>query len=234
MLAFRYLLATALAWLPVCAGAVAPLLAARVVDVARAAIDARLGDARAGAVVSVIGRPEDLRPPAGEISLKARISGGAWPRARVSVPVDIYIDGRLQSTAVVWFALSLPTTGPGYADSYPAGTDIAKLSLSPVAYDAAVAHGALTALPAGTEPMRLHRNVRAGDPLRSDDFERWPDVARGDHVKMTIVSGKLKLSAPAIAIGDGSLGQRVGVLVDGAEAAVQADVTGKGEVQVGL
>jgi hypothetical protein len=51
---------------------------------------------------------------------------------------------------------------------------------------------------------------------------------------VTIVSGQLRLSAPATSIGNGSRGQRVGVLVDGAEAAVQADVTGKGEVQVAL
>jgi flagellar basal body P-ring formation protein FlgA len=211
-----------------------PLSSARVVDAARAAVDAKLGATKSSAIVSVIGHPDDLRVPEGTTELKARVTTGNWPRTRVSVPVDVYVAGRLTSTTAVWFSLSLPSSGPGYAAAYPAGTDIGTLSLSSVNSDAAAVQGVVASLPSNGVPMRLRRGVRAGEPLRSDDFEPWPDVVRGEHVQVAIQSGSLRLTAQAVAIGSGSRGEKVNVMVDGAEAAVQAEVTGKGEVRVAL
>lgn len=230
----RVLVTLAMTSMPAWAGEGATLPSIRVVDAARAVVDARLGDAGPSAIVTVIGHPDDLRLPAGNIELKPRVAIHSWPRSRVSVPVDVYVAGRLVSTAVVWFALSLPASGQGYAASYAAGTDIRQLSLDTVTYDAAAIQGVVASLPSNGEPMRLRRNVRAGDPLRSEDFESLPDIVRGQHVRVAILSGSLRVTAQAIAIGSGSRGDKVNVMVDGAEAAVQAEVTGKGEVQVAL
>lgn len=230
----RVLMALFLASTPAWAGELVALPSSRVVEVARAAVDAKLAGMTPSAVVAVVGHPDDLRVQGGKLALKARITSGAWPRPRVAVPVDVSVDGHVVNTTVVWFSLSVPTSGPGYATSYPAGTDARELSTLPVDYDAAAMPGVVASLPTGDEPMRLRRAVHAGDPLRGGDFERWPDVARGEHVQVTIQSGHLRLSAQAVAIGNGSRGEKVSVMVQGADAAVQAEVTGKGEVQVAL
>jgi flagella basal body P-ring formation protein FlgA len=211
---------------------VPPAVAAeQIVDTARAALMSRLGDDAQRAIVKVVGMPGDVRTAGSHPALHAETIRGAWPRARVSVPVDILVGEKVTSTAMVWFSVALPASGPGYAHDYPAGTDATQLATETVAFDAAAVRDTLQAFHP-TPGERLRKAVRQGQPLASGDFEARPDVARGDPVTVTILSGRLRLSATAVANGDGTSGHSVSVLVAGASAPVLARVTGKGEVQV--
>lgn len=224
-----------LAALPVCASP-APMLqtiaSARMVDAARAELDACLGDDKAVAQVDVVGKPEDVQVLSGALAIKARKPEGRWPRARVGMPVDISVNGQLVRSATVWFAVSVHRDVPGYAADAALGTAAASLKFSPHDVDVAAMQGQLVTDPHQLDDMRLRHPVLAGSPVLLEDFERIPDVDRQQRVDVSAKYGVITLQTKGTAIGRGNAGDIVLVLVDGAEAPVHARITDKGVVQV--
>lgn len=232
---YRLLLASLLLALSVSAAASPSLQtvpAARIVNVAQAEMDACLGHDKATAQVDVIGRPEDVQVLAGKLTLKARKPEGRWPRSRVSVPVDVSVDGAVVRSATVWFAVSIQRDVPTYAADAPLGTLASALKFVPHAADIAALQGSLVTDPHQLDGMRLRHAVVAGSPEVLEDFERIPDVDRQQRVEVLESYGVIRLEAKGTAIGRGNAGDTVLVQVDGAEAPVRARITDKGVVQV--
>ena len=206
--------------------------AARVIAAARSQIDAKLGSDRDVAHVSVVGTPEDISVPAGTVSLTVRTLTGRWPRARVGVPVDIALDGRIVRSATVWFALDVHRQALGFAADSPSGTLASSLKLVDRDTDVAAIQGDLVTDPHALENMRLRHAVLADAVVTLQDFERVPDVDPKQRVQVMVAYGAIQMQAKGTAIGKGNAGDMVAVLVDDAEAPVRARVTDKGVVQV--
>jgi flagella basal body P-ring formation protein FlgA len=206
--------------------------AARIVDAAQAEMDACLGSDKAAAQVSVVGKPEDVQVLAGTLLLKARKPEGHWPRARVSVPVDVSVNGVVMRSTTVWFAVSVQRDVPTYTSDTPIGTAASTLKLASHGADVAALQGNLVTDPHQLDGMRLRHAVLAGSPVLLEDFERIPDVDRQQRVQVLESYGVIKLEAKGTAIGRGNAGDTVVVQVDGAEAPVRARITDKGVVQV--
>lgn len=206
--------------------------AARVVAAARAALDRQLAGDSAHAHVAVVGTPEDIMVMPGRLALKARHSAGRWPRARVSVPVDISVDGKVVRSATVWFALSVQRHVLGYASDAAAGTLPASLKFVPQDADVAALQSPTVADPRDLDGKRLRHSVLAGAPVMADDFEKIPDVDRRGRVDVIASFGLVRMQAKGISASAGNVGDTVSVLVDGAEAPVRALVTAKGVVDV--
>ncbi|GGA15685.1 flagellar basal body P-ring formation chaperone FlgA [Dyella caseinilytica] len=208
------------------------IASARIVDIARAELDACLGDDKAVAQVDVVGKPEDVQVLSGGLVIKARKPEGRWPRARVGMPVDISVNGQVVRSATVWFAVSVHHDIPGYAADAAMGTVASTLKFTPHDADIAMLQSAVVTDPSQINGMRLRHAVLAGSPVLLEDFERIPDVDRQQRVDVMASYGVIKLQAKGTAIGRGNTGDTVLVLVDGAETPVHARVTDKGVVQV--
>lgn len=232
----RRLLPTSLLLAMSVSAAASPLLqtvpAARMVEAAQAEMDACLGSDKAAAQVAVVGKPEDVQLLAGKLVLKARKPEGRCPRARVSVPVDISVNGVVMRSTTVWFAVSVQHEVPSYTSDTPMGTAASTLKFASHETDVAALQGTLVTDPHQLEGMRLRHAVLAGSPVVFEDFERIPDVDRQQRVQVLESYGVIKLEAKGTAIGRGNAGDTVVVQVDGAEAPVRARITDKGVVQV--
>ncbi len=231
----RLLSAVLLVTLPLYASA-SPMLqtvaSARMVDVARSELDACLGDDKAVAQVSVVGKPEDVQVLPGKLVINARKPEGRWPRARVGMPVDISVNGEMVRSATVWFAVSVHHDIPGYTTDAAMGTVASTLKFAPHDADVAALQGGLVTDPHQLEGMRLRHAVLAGSPVLLEDFEHIPDVDRQQRVDVLASYGVIKLETKGTAIGRGNTGDTVLVLVDGAESPVRGRITDKGVVQV--
>ncbi|MDE2154488.1 MAG: flagellar basal body P-ring formation protein FlgA [Xanthomonadaceae bacterium] len=206
--------------------------AARVVAAARAQIDARLGSERGTTRVAVVGTPEDMTVPQGVVALSVRPLAGRWPRSRVGVPVEIRVDGRVVRSATVWFALAVHRQALVYAADAPVGALAASLKLVPRDEDVAQMQGTLISDPHGIQGMRLRHPVLAGSAVEREDFEHIPDVDRQERVRVMVLSGSIRMQARGTAMAKGDTGDMVPVLVDNAEAPVQARITDRGVVEV--
>ncbi|MGC1548090.1 MAG: flagellar basal body P-ring formation chaperone FlgA [Rhodanobacter sp.] len=205
---------------------------ARIVEAARAELDARLGDSRAMAQVSLVGTPEDVLVLPGTLTLHVRQPTGRWPRSRVSVPVDISVNGEVVRSATVWFALSVHHDVLSYAADAQLGAVASALKFVPHDADVAGLQGNVIADPHDLDGMRLRHSVVAGSPAVREDFEHIPDVDRRDRVQVMVAYGSIQMQAKGTAIGQGNTGDTVSVLVDGAEAPVRVRITDKGVVKV--
>jgi flagellar basal body P-ring formation protein FlgA len=206
--------------------------AARIVAAARAQVDARLGSEVAAAKVSVVGTPADFSVPAGAVGLAIRPLTGRWPRARIGVPVDVVVGGRVARSATVWFALEVRREVLSYAADASMGATAESLKLVSCDVDIAAARGEPVRDPHQVDGMRLRHAVLAGSVARVEDFERVPDVDRQQRVHVELALGAIHMQAQGTAIAPGNTGDVVAVLVDDAESPVRARVIDKGEVEV--
>ena len=206
--------------------------AARVVAAARSALDQQLGADSANAEVAVVGSPEDITVMPGQLALQARHAAGRWPRSRVSVPVDVCVDGKVVRSATVWFALSVRRNVLSYADDSAQGVLAGALKFGQQDVDVAALPASPATDPRELEGKRLRHGVAAGQPVMPEDFERIPDVDRHGRVDVVASFGSVRMQTKGTSAGAGNVGDTVSVLVDGAEAPVRARVTEKGVVDV--
>ena len=136
-------------------------------------------------------------------------------------------DGRLVGNARVelegrWCGKLLKTLEPLGRKSVPT-----EGQLEEVSFEGNPPPGALTTFPSG---FRLRANVSAGHTLTLVDLEPIPLVSSGEHVRLTVQSPGLTISADATARSNGALGDKVRVELPSRKW-IQAVVTGSGEAK---
>lgn len=170
----------------------------------------------------------------GQVRIEAGAVEGTWPRRRVGVPVQIWVNEQRAQSRMVWFTVHWWQDVPVYVRDAQA-SDRADALLTQVARTdlAGVVDADRVGAPSEMTPdLRLRRAVRAGQPVLESDFEPVPAVARRDRVTLTVSEGPIELRTAAIAQGDGEVGERVKVLPDGAGHWVLARVTARNEVAI--
>ncbi len=206
--------------------------ASRIVAQARSQVDAQLGEERSSAEVTVIGAPEDVMVPAGNVTLALHELKGRWPRSRVGIPVDVLLDGRVVRSATVWFAIDLQRHILEYATDGINGTAAGSLNLVPATTDVARLQGTPLGDIHDVQGMRLRHPVGQGNVAVREDFEATPDVDSREHVKILVAVGTIQMEAQGTAMSKGNAGDVVSVLVNNAEGPVRARVMDKGVVKV--
>ena len=156
---------------------------------------------------------------------------GRWPRKHVGVRVRILHQGRLVQSRLLWFNVERWMTVPVYADDFAAGISLADVRTRAERVDVADIRGYVPSM-AEVIPdnAQLISAVRAGMPLRPDDFRPTPAVLRHSRVTVAVRQGDIVLSIPAIAQADASIGQTVKVLVGQTEHWLTTKVVSKNEV----
>lgn len=171
----------------------------------------------------------------GELRLQAGTVDGVWPRRRVGVPVQVWLGERLMQSRMVWFTARWWHDVPVYSRNAQAGTSASSLETHVARTDLAgeVEARKLAELRMPlTAGLRLRRTVRAGQPVLAGDFEPSPAVARQAQVMLAVRHGQVELKTPAIAQGDGEVGELIKVLPSGAAQWVRARVMARGEVVI--
>ncbi|MET4571977.1 flagella basal body P-ring formation protein FlgA [Stenotrophomonas rhizophila] len=222
-------LTTSLLWLALAAGNTGDPGAALAAHV-QEALQARLLAQGSSARVSVGGLNAQAWP-AGQVSVEIGEVAGRWPRARATVPVRLRADGRLVRT------LSLPVTASDvrtvlvFGADYTARTALDEVQLQQAAVDM-VCCGSASLAERPVEGYRLRADVRAGTPLTEDSIETRPAVQGMQNVQLLVQHGAIQLSAEAVALQDGRVGERIPVRPSYARETVVAVVTAPGKVQV--
>ena len=178
--------------------------------------------AQGSSAVVQVGRVRLQALPVGAVQLETGEVAGRWPRARASVPLKVRVDGHVLRTLNVPVTASDVRSVLVFEASYAArtGLDTVRLHESNV----------LAALPA--EGYRLRQDVRAGTPLTDAVLEPLPAVQGMQEVQLLVRHKDIELSAAAVALQDGQVGQRIAVRPSYARGTVVATVTAPGEVQI--
>ncbi|WP_295946595.1 flagella basal body P-ring formation protein FlgA [uncultured Xanthomonas sp.] len=168
------------------------------------------------------------------VTLEAGTIAGAWPRARVGVPVRILVEGKTQQTRMVWFSAKWWAQVPVYADRYAKGTDYASLTTRSARVNVAglTERGRAVTDEALVAQLRLRREVRAGDVLLASDFQQPRTVEQRERVMLRLTQGAVVVRMPALAIDGGQAGELIAVVPEGAHASVKARVVARGEVAI--
>jgi flagella basal body P-ring formation protein FlgA len=211
-------LRTFLPMLLLCSAPVAPAAEqavpfSAVAEAVRAQLQSRSSGLPGTLELKVLGRDDSLRLPAGRHEIQVGAVAGAWPRARVAVPVRHLVDARPVRSQTVWVAVRWWNQAEVYADAFPAGTPVAALKHRQERVDLAPFGPAFAdaSPPAG---QRLRRPVRAGQPLSAADFEPMPDVLAGTELQVEVVRGAVRLSTSGRALAEGSVGDHIPVALD--------------------
>jgi flagella basal body P-ring formation protein FlgA len=196
------------------------------------ALRSALSQGGARVEVSVSRMPRDTRVPAGELELRARpVPKDAILSKRVSVWVDVWVDGRFARTVPVGFEVSVFGRAYVATQRQPAGEILepSKLAVQEVEWSG---RNALPIAATAMRNMRLRRPLEAGDAVTRAQVEPAPLVARGDWVTLRASQGLVVLESRVEALQDGLSGQTVRVKLPNASSAILARVTGPRMVEM--
>lgn len=174
----------------------------------------------------------DSQVPEGQYELRVGEVHGEWPRRRIGVPVQLWVDGRLAQSRVVWFSGHWWREALVYTRNAKAGQG-ANVSMAVLQkIDSAGIEILASSDMSWSEGLRLKRSVKAGEPVARTDFENAPMVSRDEHVKVVVNIGEVHLLTSGVAGEEGAIDDVIKVLPHGAEHSVKATVVARNEVRI--
>jgi len=180
-----------------------------------------------------VGGAHAVAVPAGAYELAARPPANPVPSRRMSVLVDVRVDGAVYTTVPVWFAVSavrgaLVARAPLRAgeplrpeDFVLDDVDVTRVASAPLP-----AHAALGEL-------RARRALEPGTPLAAGNVEARPAVVRDERVAVLVERGPVTIETQGVATADARLGELVRVQNTDSRQTFAARVVGPGRVLVG-
>jgi flagella basal body P-ring formation protein FlgA len=193
----------------------------------------RLWDGQAERLALRLAAPlPELQLPQGQVKLQARALAAGARRSRVTVWVDVLLDGAFVRTVPVpyevqaWRQVLVATRAlaagatPGCESLVPRERDIAALDGAPAANDCHAVAG------------RLRRALPQDAVLQAQQLQAERAVAQGESVALRLFDGAIALESRATALDDGDVGQRIDVKPANGNSAVRAEVIGPGLVRI--
>jgi flagellar basal body P-ring formation protein FlgA len=217
-------------------GVAQDLAAVRVEKAATAALREWLTQHASRYTMDALALPGDLQIPAGTVQLAPRpLAAGAEPQSRMTVWVDVFVDGRFARAVPVGFAVA------AYREAWvaprPMSAGVA-LKSSGVEWREVQVAGRTepgdgssivsTELPKGWQTTRA---LKEGEPLTPRNAAPTPAISRGEWVALHMKSGPVELESRVQALQDGQVGQIVQVRGTKGSAPVTARVVGAGRVE---
>ncbi|MBV8636347.1 MAG: flagellar basal body P-ring formation protein FlgA [Burkholderiaceae bacterium] len=180
--------------------------------------------------LSAAGALPMVRLPRGSVTLQARDDAPEQPRSRMTVWIDMLLDGVFYRSEPVVFKVE------ARENVLVARTDLNK-GMSPDCTNLEAQLRDIAALPAPPEAgrcdalqRRLRRHISAGEVLLAGELENIPAVSEGDYVTLKVKEGAVLLESRALAITDGAIGQRIPVKPETSDEPVLATVIAPGLV----
>lgn len=206
--------------------------AEQLADAAAPALFTRLAGDYAGIDLQPVRGQGAVNVPSGALRLAPRLPDGQTAGKRMSVLVDVLVDGAVATTVPVWFAVQATRPALQARSALRPGDVVgsADVELRPVGLSAR--GGSVLAQDAPLGEMRLRRPVEAGAVLRAADVEVRPAVARDRRVAVRVVNGSVVIETTGRALADARVGETVQVQTAGSSAPFPARVVGEGMVLV--
>lgn len=175
----------------------------------------------------------DLALPIGQIELTARsLAAGAQPSARMTMWVDVAVDGAFTRTVPVSFRVEAYGEAWVVRSAVAPGAVLSPAMLERRQVDLASQAAAMQAASApGEVPLRSLRALKPGELLSTRNAGHASAVNRGERVTLRLNAGGMQLESRAEALQEGEVGQVVKVKVTGASSTVEARVSGPGRVE---
>lgn len=205
---------------------------AQIADAVRAHLSAMSAGLPGEVQLTVLGRDQALQLPAGRHELRLGEVAGRWPRSRVAVPVQHFVDGRQVRSQTVWVAVNWWRELDSYDANLPAGTPVAGIAHRKTRVDLARADGEPVDAAALPPAHRLRQPVRAGEPLLAEHFEPMPDVLAGAVLEVQVVRGAVHLNTSGRALADGFVGDVIPVALDAGRKPVNSTILSSLAVRV--
>ena len=236
MIASRLLFALLVAWLPphACGQDLAPQSVAgeKLIASAREALDQKASVAEGTLEVVPVGVLAPSRLSEGSYELRAGEIRGEWPRRRVGVPVQVWQNGVMLHSRMVWFSVRWWKEALAYARPATSGDPASAESVHRIRMDVT----GIESLPGNDvswmEGMRFRRAVRVGQPVLKSDFESVPVVGRDQEVQVSVQIGLVHLVTKGLASQEGAMDEVIDVRPEGSQRSVRARIVAKNEVQI--
>jgi len=172
-----------------------------------------------------------LQLPLGEVSLKPRdIAPANLRRSRVTVWVDLALDGEFYRSVIVPLRLEIPAPVMVARKSLLPGQVAAPEDFEWRQLDLA-ALGSEPAAPETAFGLRLRRPLAAGEALLQTSLEQPLAVSTGDVVTLQLHNGALQIETQALALSTGAVGQIVKIRPGASDAVIPAEVVSPGVVK---
>lgn len=207
--------------------------AAALFDVAAGALFPVLAGQFDTIVMRPVGGLEGLSVPAGTVSLSARVPARQPVARRMSVLVDVSVDGRAYTTVAVWFSVQASRPALVAREELRPGAALRAQDFAVQTVDLGEGAGPALATDAPLEGMRLRRGLEPGMVLGAAHVQQRPAVARDEKVVVRVVMGAVTIETAGRALSDARVGEVIRVRGMGAGDPYPARVVGDGVVLVG-
>jgi flagellar basal body P-ring formation protein FlgA len=205
---------------------------ARVRESAARALEVFLAERYSRFEIEPLGEPGGaFAVPEGRLELKPRIAAAGSVPARLTVWMELYIDGFHYQSLPVAFAVRGYQPVLAARSALRAGERVRTDELA--VREEQVAGYAEAPVPADLEAatLRLKRPLAAGEVLTWRHAEQAPAVSRNQEITVRLAVGAIALEAPAVATQDARPGEVIRVRTAASRQTYSARVTGPGTAE---
>jgi len=202
------------------------------VDIAKRELASKVKQVASEFVLTARGVYKDLTVPKGRVSFNAVSEYGkdqSLLKSSMKVWLDISVDNIHYQTVPVWFSVKAYGNALVFNKDLPKGYVVNDRDFITQYINIATARGdrLFGEIP---DNKRLKQDVAAGAVLTEDLLQQVPDVASGNTVKVIVEVGDIKLSASAIALEDGFIGEKIKVRKPRSDISYTVTIVGKNKV----
>jgi flagella basal body P-ring formation protein FlgA len=176
--------------------------------------------------IKVRGRYKNLQLPRGNIEIRTRLGEAVNVNDNMNVWVDVLVDKNHYQTISVGFSVKAFAPVWVAVKSMKNGNIIQKESLRKEYKDIAKLNDAPVdeVLPTNE---RLKENVSEGEVIVASNLENIPDVSKGEKISVVAQEGAVTVTAVAIALDDGNMGDKIRVGKPNSDIVYHAVVMGR-------
>jgi flagella basal body P-ring formation protein FlgA len=178
--------------------------------------------------LKAVGRPKDIVLPAGRVTVQPTIKEPFVLNKRISVWVDLLVDGEHFRSIPVWFDVSVWQDALVAVRAIDAESAVEPADLALAHRDIAAVRGVPVTSDAQLDGKRLKRRISKGHVLTLDALESVPAVAKGQQVNVRAIAGRVSIGTSAIAMADGQENDRIWVRKPDSNETYSVVVVGKG------
>jgi flagella basal body P-ring formation protein FlgA len=202
-------------------------------DTAAQALYAALAGKYTTMELQPVGESDGVSVPSGNYRLAARVPAPQTPSRRMSVLVDVLVDGRIYATVPVWFGVH--ASRPGFVARVPVAAGETLKAEQFRVQNVPVTEQNSESLPSDTRfgALRTRRSLEPGAVLTMAHVESRPAVSRSEKVALRVVSGAVTIETSGVALSDARMGEMIKVKPAYGSEIVTARVVGDGLVAVG-
>jgi flagella basal body P-ring formation protein FlgA len=179
-----------------------------------------------------VGTLEGIHVPFGYLKLSARVPDKQQVSRRMSVLVDVLIDGKVYTTVPVWFSVHASRPALRARSALKSGAPLRAEDFQVQMVDVAAQGGKALAEDVSLDAIRLRRPLEPGTVLSVSHVESKPSVARGERVAVRVVNGTITIETTGRALSDARIGDMVKVSNTSSNESFAARVVAEGVVQV--